>query len=284
MTPILMQGSEIKRIKNEREETKMKNPPLIDFHNISVLKENHLILDQISLTIGANENVALLGPNGSGKSSLIKVMTREYYPLAGAPDLRMKIMGEELWNIFDLRRQLGIITTDLQNLCLRDVTVFETVLSGFFSSIGLGDMFHVTLEMKATANEILKFLNIAHLADKKMTHISTGEARKVLIARALVHDPQALVLDEPTNSLDMASLSQFRKTLSGIAKAGKNIILATHDLSDIIPEISRVILIKNGRVFADGPKDTILTDGNLTALFDIPVTVQKNGQFYTAFF
>jgi iron complex transport system ATP-binding protein len=195
----------------------------------------------------------------------------------------MEIMGEELWNIFDLRRQLGIITTDLQNLCLRDVTVFETVLSGFFSSIGISDLFGTTIEMKATAYEILKFLNISHLSDQKMTQISTGEARKVLIARALVHDPQALVLDEPTNSLDMKSLSQFRKTISGIAKAGKNIILVTHDLSDIIPEISRVILIKNGRIFADGSKDDILTNDNLTALFDAPVTVQKNGQYYIAF-
>jgi iron complex transport system ATP-binding protein len=261
----------------------MEKSPLIDFNNISVIKENRLILDQISLTIAAGENVAIIGPNGSGKSSLIKVMTREYYPLADAPDLRMKVMGEELWNIFDLRRQLGIITTDLQNLCLRDVTVFETVLSGFFSSIGVSDIFSTPLEMKAIAYEILKFLNISHLSDKKMTQISTGEARKVLIARALVHDPQALVLDEPTNSLDMPSLSQFRKTISEIAKAGKNIILVTHDLSDIIPEVSRVILLKNGKIFADGPKDTILTNDNLTALFDIPVTVQKNGPYYVAF-
>lgn len=261
----------------------MEKSPLIDFNNISVIKENRLILDQISLTIAAGENVAIIGPNGSGKSSLIKVMTREYYPLADAPDLRMKVMGEELWNIFDLRRQLGIITTDLQNLCLRDVTVFETVLSGFFSSIGVSDIFSTPLEMKAIAYEILKFLNISHLSDKKMTQISTGEARKVLIARALVHDPQALVLDEPTNSLDMPSLSQFRKTISEIAKAGKNIILVTHDLSDIIPEVSRVILLKNGKIFADGPKDTILTNDNLTALFDIPVTVQKNGPHYVAF-
>ena len=261
----------------------MEKSPLIDFNNISVIKEGRLVLDQISLTIGANENVAIIGPNGSGKSSLIKVMTREYYPLADAPDLRMKIMGEELWNIFDLRRQLGIITTDLQNLCLRDVTVFETVLSGFFSSIGICDLFNVTIEMKAISYEILKFLNISHLADKKMTQISTGEARKVLIARALVHDPKALILDEPTNSLDMKSLSYFRRTISGIAKAGKNIILVTHDLSDIIPEISRVILIKNGKIFADGPKDMILTSDNLTALFDVSVTVQKNGLHYIAF-
>ena len=255
---------------------------LLDFQNVSVMKDDKLILDNISLTVGADEHIAIIGPNGSGKSSLIKVMTREYYPI-DTPDLRMKIMGEEVWNIFDLRKQMGIVTTDLQNTCLRDITVLETVLSGFFSSIGIYDIFDVTVEMEVTALEILKFLGIRSLADKSMTKISTGEARKALIARALVHDPKALVLDEPTNSLDMKSVFGFRKTISSVAGAGKNIILVTHDLSDIIPEISRVILIKDGRIFADGKKEDMLTNENLTALFGVPVTVQKHGEYYAAF-
>jgi len=256
--------------------------PLLDFQNVSVMKDDKLILDNISLTVGADEHIAIIGPNGSGKSSLIKVMTREYYPV-DVPDLLMKIMGEEVWNIFDLRKQMGIVTTDLQNTCLRDITVLETVLSGFFSSVGIYNIFDVTIKMEVTALEILKFLGIRHLADKKMTKISTGEARKALIARALVHDPKALVLDEPTNSLDMKSVFSFRKTISSIAGAGKNIILVTHDLSDIIPEISRVILIKDGRIFADGKKEEMLTNENLTALFGVPVTVQKRGEYYAAF-
>ncbi|WNY23922.1 putative ABC transporter ATP-binding protein YlmA [Methanimicrococcus hongohii] len=258
--------------------------PLLDFRHMTVIKDERAILDDISLLVGADENIAIIGPNGSGKSSLIKVMTREYYPVADAPGLHMNIMGEEMWNIFDLRKQLGIITTDLQNMCLRDSTVFEIVLSGYFSSIGIyDDFFDVTIEMKAMANEILKFLGIHHLRNQKMTKISSGEARKALIARALVHDPKALVLDEPTNSLDMKSIDQFRKTVSSVAKAGKNIILVTHDLSDIIPEIKRVILIKDGKIFADGKKEDILTNENLTALFEVPVTVQKHGEYYAAF-
>lgn len=264
--------------------TSTKNAPLLDFNNITVVKDGHAILDNVSLLVEANENIAIIGPNGSGKSSLIKVMTREYYPVADTPGLRMNIMGEEMWNIFDLRKQMGIITTDLQHTCLRDNTVLETVISGYFSSIGIyEDIFDITVEMKATAHEILKFLGIAHLANKKMTKISSGEARKTLIARALVHDPQALVLDEPTNSLDMKAIHQFRKTISTIAGTGKNIILVTHDLSDIIPEISRVILIKDGRIFADGKKEDVLTDEKLSALFEVPVTVHKHGEYYSAF-
>ncbi|MDV0447871.1 putative ABC transporter ATP-binding protein YlmA [Methanosarcinaceae archaeon Ag5] len=270
--------------KFESSETKdAGQEPVIDFQNVSVIKDGRLILDSIAIQIGADEHVAIIGPNGSGKSSLIKVMTREYYPIADAPGLSTKIMGDDVWNVFDLRKRLGIITTDLQNTCLRDTTVFDTVLSGYFSSVGIYDIFDVTLEMKVTVLEILNFLGIGHLAEQKMTKISSGEARKTLIARALVHDPKALILDEPTNSLDMKSIYQFRKTISKIAKAGKNIILVTHDLADIIPEISRVILIKDGKIFADGKKEDILTGENLTALFEVPVTVEKHGDYYAAF-
>ena len=264
--------------------TKNTDVPLLDFRNITVIKDERTVLENVSLLVEADENIAIIGPNGSGKSSLIKVMTREYYPIADTAGLRMNIMGEEMWNIFDLQKQLGIITTDLQNACLRDNTVFEIVLSGYFSSIGVCDrFFDTTIEMKAMANEILKFLGIHHLKHQKMTKISSGEARKTLIARALVHDPKALVLDEPTNSLDMKAIDQFRKTVSAVAKAGKNIVLVTHDLSDIIPEIKRVVLMKDGKIFADGKKEDILTSDNLTALFDVPVTVQRHGEYYAAF-
>ncbi|WNY26271.1 ABC transporter ATP-binding protein [Methanolapillus ohkumae] len=259
------------------------NEPVIDFRHVTVIKENRRILDDISLRIEADEHIAIIGPNGSGKSSLIKVMTREYYPIADASGLLTKIMGEDVWNVFDLRKQLGIITTDLQITCLLETTVFDTVLSGFFSSIGIYDIFDVTLEMKVIVLEILKFLGIDHLAFSSMTKISAGEARKALIARALVHDPKALILDEPTNSLDMKSIFQFRKTISKIARAGKNVILVTHDLADIIPEISRVVLIQDGKIFADGKKEEILTSENLTKLFGIPVTVEKHGEYYAAF-
>ncbi|WNY25675.1 ABC transporter ATP-binding protein [Methanolapillus millepedarum] len=271
-----------KNIKTGADGVEIDQVPVIDFQNVSVIKEGRLILDHVFVQIGADEHVAIIGPNGSGKSSLIKVMTREYYPI-DVPGLSTKIMGDDVWNVFDLRKRLGIITTDLQNTCLRDTTVFDTVLSGYFSSIGIYDIFEVTLEMKVTVLEILRFLGIGHLAEQKMTKISTGEARKTLIARALVHDPKALILDEPTNSLDMKSIFQFRKTISTIAKAGKNIILVTHDLADIIPEISRVILIKDGKIFADGKKEDILTNENLTALFEVPVTVEKHGDYYAAF-
>lgn len=256
--------------------------PLIDFRNVTVARDGRKILDSISLQIGVGENVAIIGPNGSGKSSLIKTITREYRPLANCPGLVCRIMGEEKWDVFDLQSLLGIVSGDLQQEYARDICGYEAVLSGFFSSIGVYKNHHVTYEMNCIVQAVMDFLEISHLRNKTVSHMSTGEARRVLIGRALVHDPLALVLDEPANSLDLHSLHKFREVMRRIAGAGKSIILVTHNLQDIIPEIERVILFRDGRIFMDGPKEQILTSYNLSLLFGLPVEVQSADGYYRA--
>jgi iron complex transport system ATP-binding protein len=257
------------------------NLPLIEFNKITVLKgENQKVLDSISLKIYEGENVVILGPNGAGKSSLIKVITREYYPIPQDKGCSFKIWGQDIWDVSDLRSLLGIVTNDLQYICTRDITGMEMVLSGFFSSIGLFKE-HLTLKMKRKAHEILEFLEIGHLRDRKMDQMSFGEARRFLIGRALVHDPKALILDEPANSLDLHALHKFSNILSKIARSGTSIILVTHNLSDIIPEIKRVILMKDGEIYKDGPKGAILTQENITKLFEASVEIKiKDGYYY----
>ena len=256
--------------------------PLIDFRNVTVTRDGRKILDSISLQIDIGENVAIIGPNGSGKSSLIKTITREYRPLASSYGLVCRIMGEERWDVFDLQRSLGIVSGDLQQEYTRDICGYEAVLSGFFSSIGIYRNHHVTYEMKCIVQAVMDLLEISHLRHKAISHMSTGEARRILIARALVHDPLALVLDEPANSLDLYSFHTFRELMRRIAAAGKSVILVTHDLQDIIPEIGRVILFKDGRTFMDGPKEQILTSSNLSMLFGLPVEVQSTDGYYRA--
>lgn len=252
----------------------------MDFENITVLKgENQKVLDAISLQIYEGENVAFLGPNGAGKSSLIKLMTREYYP-AFAQGCSFKIWGKDSWDVFDLRFLLGIVSNDLQYICTRDITGMEMVLSGFFSSIGLFKE-HLTPKMKNKARQIVDFLEIGHLCGRKMDQMSSGEARRFLIGRALVHDPKALILDEAANSLDLHALYKFSDILSKIARKGTSIILVTHNLSDIIPEIKRVILMKDGKLYKDGPKESVLTPKNITKLFEASVEIrQKEGYYY----
>jgi iron complex transport system ATP-binding protein len=253
--------------------------PLIEFANITVIKGGKKILDSISVTISNGENVAILGPNGAGKSAFIKTITREYYPLKRENGFTFRIRGKDQWNVRDLRSTLGIVTNDLQFTFMRDISGMEVVLSGFFNSIGLFRQ-EVTPGMVQMAEEILAFLEISHLKNRKMTEMSSGEARRFLIARALIHGPDTLVLDEPTNSLDLHALHNFRLILRKIVSSGTGIILVTHNLQDIIPEISRVILIREGKVFKDGEKAIILTDENIGNLFSTPVRVKKEDDYY----
>ncbi len=259
-----------------------QSPPLIEFQNVSVIRDGQRLLDSVSLTIREGENIAILGPNGAGKSSLIRAITREYYPSSPGPDTVFRFRGRDTWDAFDLRSHIGIVSGDLQQTFTRRISGREVVLSGFFSSIGLFLSHEVTGAMEERADEILAFLGVAHLADRPMTEISSGEARRLLIGRALVHDPGTLVLDEPTNSLDLAALHTFRKTLRKVARSGTGIILVTHNLHDIIPEISRVILMRDGAIKKGGPKAEVLTDNAIGGLFCVPVHVVSEGGYYYA--
>lgn len=261
---------------------RIDSPFLLELKNVTVIRCGKKILDSVSLSIEQGEHVAIIGPNGSGKSSLIKTITKEYYPLATADELVLKIMGKDVWHVFELRKLLGIVSGDLQQTCCRQIKVMDVVLSGFFSSIGIYYNHNVTPEMENRAREILEFLEISHLENRLMCELSTGEARRVLIGRALAHDPYALVLDEPANSLDLRALYSFRESIRKIASSGKSVILVTHNLQDIIPEINRVILIREGKIFRDGKKEDILTDVNLSELFSLPVDVLEKGGYYQA--
>ncbi len=236
-------------------------------------------LRDFSLTIEAGDHVAILGPNGCGKSTLIKTITRECYPLA-RPDSSIRILGRSRWNIFDLRALLGIVSNDLMAQCTRDITGFDVVLSGFFSSIGIWPNHEVTADMRTRTAEVLELLEAPRLASKLVNEMSSGEARRVLIGRALVHSPRALLLDEPSTSLDLFAQHELRETVRKLARSGLGIVLVTHHLSDIIPEIGRVILMRGGRIAGDGPKDEVLTAGALTELFGVDVELGQRGGYY----
>jgi iron complex transport system ATP-binding protein len=253
---------------------------LLDYQNVTIYRGERVALDRVTFSLGEGEHVAILGPNGSGKSTLIKTLTRECYPYRGNGPCRLRILGRDAWSVFELRAMLGIVTNDLIAACTRHVTGRETVLSGFFSSIGLWPHHEVTPEMEQKAAEILERLEIAHLAGRYLDEVSSGEARRLVIGRALVHDPSALVLDEPTNSLDMRSTYELREMVRAIAQAGTAIVLVTHHLADIIPEIDRVILLDDGRIVQDGPKRDVLTSASLSKLFGVPVEVAERSGYY----
>jgi iron complex transport system ATP-binding protein len=256
-----------------------KNPLLLEFANVTVWQGPKKALNAVSVTIGEGENVAILGPNGAGKSTFVKAVLRELYPDPTVEGLVFRIRGRDVWDVFELRSTIGVVSNDLQSAFARGITGREVVLSGFFSSVGLFNQV-VTPAMERKTDEVLSFLEIDYLRDRPMTEMSSGESRRLLIGRALVHDPATLILDEPTNSLDLHALHTFRQTLQKVARAGTGIILITHQIHDIIPEISRVVLMDRGRFVRDGKKEDVLTGAEIGRLFGIDVNVRKDGGYY----
>ncbi len=259
----------------------MSTPALIHFQNVSVRRGERLALQNVSLEVKSGEHVAILGPNGSGKSTLIKTITRECYPLL-RPETRLEIMGQQSWNIFELRSHIGLVSNDLMAQCTRDITGRELVLSGFFGSIGVWPNHQVLPEMELAVTGAMERLDAGHLANRWLDELSSGEARRLLIARAMIHNPQTLLLDEPTTSLDLTALHEVREHMRGLARAGIGLLLITHHLDDIIPEIDRVVLLRDGAVFADGSKPEVLTSERLSSMFGVPVEVTRRDGFYHA--
>ena len=244
------------------------------------MRGRRTVLDSITLSISLGEHVAIVGPNGSGKSSLIKTIMRELHPLQTVDDWSLKILGKDRWNIFHLRPLLGIVSPDWVEVCTRPITGRESVLSGFFSSAEIWPHNEVTAAMNEKVAQVMAELEIEHLADHDMSEMSSGESRRVVIARALVHDPSALILDEPSASLDLRAVDELREMLRKIAQSGVSIVLVTHHLPDIIPEIGRVVLMKDGRVFRDGAKDEVLSSEGLSSLFEMELEVFKRNEYF----
>jgi iron complex transport system ATP-binding protein len=260
----------------------MENPAvLLKLTDCVVVRDGRPILAVEDLTLRTGESVALLGPNGAGKSTLVRLLTRDVRPLAhedGSP--AVELLGRERWDLASARRIMGIVSDALQEDYDVAVTVRDAVTSGFFGSIGLYRHHVITPEMVARTDELLELLAITRLADRTMDTLSTGEARRALIARSLVHDPAVLVLDEPTDGLDPNAQWHVLHAMSDVARAGHAVVLVTHHVSDILPEVTRVVMLKGGRVVGDGPKTELLTGEALSRLFDVPAVIEQRDGWY----
>jgi iron complex transport system ATP-binding protein len=255
----------------------MSEAPLIDIHNATIWRGATRVFDNLSLTICSHERVAILGPNGSGKTTLLKIINRELYPVERD--------GRERWNVWELRRHIGIVSHDLQQRYRPGTTALEVVLSGFLSSIGVHGILHKRIDENriAAAHDILEELGISDLTDTPLGSMSTGQQRRCLLGRALVHRPHTLILDEPTAGLDFAASFDYLARIRSLARDGCNIIIVTHHLDEIPPEVGRVVLLERGTVAADGPKQSVLVPELLSRVYGTPIRVAEVDGHYFAY-
>ena len=256
--------------------------PLLALNHVTVMRGEVAALQDITLRVESGEHLCVLGPNGCGKSTLIKTITRECYPLANEGS-SISVLGRERWNVFELRSLLGIVSPDLLASCTSDATGRDVVLSGFFSSTRIFPHHAPNPDLLERTSAALARLGIAHLAGRPVAQMSSGEAKRTLIARALVHEPQTLLFDEPSNALDIGAQIQLRDTMRALARDGLGILLVTHHVSEIIPEIARVVLLREGRIVADGPTQDMLTSARLSALFGADIQIARRDSFYSLF-
>lgn len=255
----------------------------LDLRQVNIARGDRVVLHDVNLTIRAGEHVAILGPNGCGKSTLILAMTCQIYPIV-QPGMLVRIFGRERWDLTQLRRHFGVVGAGLMGAELPGertavTTGLDAVTAGFFSASTLWPNLHVTGEMRLRAAEALERMEATHLREQLVGTMSAGEKRRILIARALVHRPRQLLLDEPSNALDLAAQRELRETLRRLAQEGTGLVLVTHHLGDILPEIERVILMRDGRIVADGPRTELLTEARLSELFNAPVRIGRDEEW-----
>ena len=244
----------------------------LEMREVNVARGDRVVLHDVNLSIDAGEHVAIMGPNGCGKSTLILTMTCQIYPIV-TPGMHVRIFGRERWDLTELRKHFGVVGADLPGERTAVTTGLDAVIAGFFSASTLWPNLHVTDEMRQRAAEALQRMEASHLAGQLVGAMSAGEKRRILIARALVHRPRQLLLDEPSNALDLAAQRELRETLRRLAREGTGLVLVTHHLGDILPEIERVILMRGGRISGDGPRRELLTEKRLSELFRTPVRI-----------
>jgi len=256
-------------------------PPFLHLAHVNVARGDNVVLHDINLTVNTGEHIAILGPNGCGKSTLIKTITCECYPIV-TPETKVSIFGRERWDLPELKKRLGVVSPELPGRPTLQTTGRDAVITGFFSSSTLWPNLTVTKEMRERAEEVIKQVDALDIAEKPVGQMSAGQQRRIMIGRALVGSAGMLLLDEPSNALDLAAQAELRNLLRKLAQEGTGILLITHHIADILPEIDRIFMMQDGRIVADGPKSELLTAERLSGLFKTQVQLSERDGFFHA--
>ncbi len=256
--------------------------PFLELRDAVVRRSGRAILVVEEFSLAEGESMALLGPNGSGKSTFVNLITREVFPLhRDVPPVLFR--GNARATLEETKQCLGVVSSTMQDQITVHLPAIEVVIGGFFGALGVPKRYEVSADQRERAYYVMDELGIAELADRDIMTLSSGQARRVLIARALVHDPDALVFDEPCTGLDPEGMFYVRNTMRQLVRSGRALVLVTHYPEDIIPEIDRILMLKDGKIFDDGTKKDMLTSEHMSELFGVPIVVSESKGYYTLF-
>lgn len=264
----------------------MSFPPdegrILELRNATVYRGETCVLDGLSFTLDQYQHTAILGPNGAGKSTILKLLGGEVHPVP-RDETSIRLLGDDQGNVWEVRKRLGLVSHDLQHHYMEQVAGIKVVLSGFYASIGTYGHQDYSYQQIARAHAVMEELGVGRFTDRRFGQMSTGEQRRCLLARALVHDPSVLVLDEPTSGLDLTATFHYLDLVRSYIRKGKTVLLVTHHIHEIPPEIRRIVLLKKGKIQQDGEKAMVLTEANLSKLFDCRVALSRANGWYHAF-
>jgi iron complex transport system ATP-binding protein len=250
--------------------------PYLEMKGVEAWLGPRQVFTSLSLTLVQGEHTVVLGPNGAGKSSLIRLLSREIYPVV-KEGCGLRLFGSDTINLWALRSRMGVLTQDQPTTYRGDVRAFDVVLSGFFGSVGLGRSQRPSSQHTRRVTDLMEQMELNELDNEPFGRLSEGQRRRLLLARALVHDPEVLVLDEPTNGLDLQARYQLLALLRKLCQKGTTLLMISHRIEEVLPEIQRAVFLKNGVVVADGPCHALLSDDPLSDLFGIPLHVVSHG-------
>ena len=250
-----------------------------DLKNINVYIDQKEVLSNINISLNHGENTLILGPNGSGKSTFLKLLNRSIHPIT-SNNSSFKLFNKENINIWDLRKKIGFLFKEMEQRVNIGVTLYDVIISGFSGTFNSRYSKLLSEREKIKIDNLINEWGLNNIISNEFKSLSDGQKRRALLARALVYEPDILVLDEPFCNLDIKSNFILTRNLSKLIEQSVNIVYVTHNLESILPKTNRVILIKEGKIFKDGSPNELVNSKILSYLFNISINViEQKGYF-----
>ena len=252
---------------------------VLELTDVSVVRDGNTILDSITWVVDSEERWVVLGPNGAGKTTLLSVASASIHPSSGSARVLDDTLGKV--DVFELRPRIGFASTQLARRVPESETVLDVVLTAAYSVTGRWNEQYDDIDTRR-ARRVLAEWKLDHLEERRFGSLSDGEQKRVQIARAVMTDPELLLLDEPAASLDLGAREELLQLLGGYASSPQapGIVMVTHHVEEIPRAFTHALLLENGRIQAAGPLADVITAENLTETFGMNITVeQHDGRF-----